>query len=191
MCDANTAAGRNRDLTLAVIATAKLDRATREAIVALCNSAFAHRLDHDFTNLFGLVTDSMHILGFENNSLVAHACWAERRLQAEGLPPLRTAYVDAVAAEPALQRCGIGSMVMERFAREAAAYQLQALSSEEAAGVYERLGWERWRGPTAARTQQRPRATPNDVILVRRTPITPALDLTSLLMADDRGGQPW
>jgi aminoglycoside 2'-N-acetyltransferase I len=80
---------------------------------------------------------------------------------------------------------------MQRFAEEAAGSELQALSSEEAIGFYERLGWERWRGPTAVRTPRGIRPTPNDTVLIRRTSTTPALDLTARLIADDRDGQPW
>jgi GNAT superfamily N-acetyltransferase len=163
----------------------------RDGIVALCNRAFAHDPAHDFTNLFDFVTDSMHLLASEAGELVGHACWAERRLQPEGLPPLRTAYVDAVATEPARQGRGIGSAVMDRFACEAEGYELQALSTDSAVGFYERLGWECWQGPTAARTPEGLRPTPDDIALVRRTATTHALDLTARLIANDRGGSPW
>jgi len=191
MRDTSESAGHRDDLRMTVVPTAALGAATREAIVALCNRAFAHDPTQDFTTLFDFVTDSMHVLAFANDVLVAHACWATRRLQPEGHPPLRTAYVDAVATEPALQGRGIGSAVMRRFAQEAEDCQMQALSTDSAAGFYERLGWERWRGPTAGRTLQGLQPTPDDFVLIRRTPTTPALDPATRLIADDRGGHPW
>ena len=191
MRDTSERAGRRDDLSVVVLPTAALTAATREAIVALCTRAFAHDSTHDFTTLFDFVIDSMHVLAREHDLLVGHACWAIRWLQPEGLPPLRTAYVDAVATEPACQGRGIGTAVMQRFAQEAAGCQLNALSSEQAVGFYERLGWERWRGPTAVRTPQGLQPTPDDIVLIRRTPTTPALDLTTRLIADDRGGPPW
>ena len=123
--------------------------------------------------------------------LVSHACFASRWLEAEGLPPLRTAYVDAVATEPALQGRGLGAAVMRRFAVEAAGYDLNALASERAVGFYERLGWERWKGPTAVRKPEGLEPTPEDTVLILRTPSTPALDLTARLIADERAEHPW
>lgn len=96
----------------------------------------------------------------------------------------------AVATEPACQGRGIGSAVMQQLAQAAAGCQLQALSTDNAAGFYERLGWERWRGPTAGRTPRGLQLT-DDLVLIRRTATTPALDLSSRLTADDRGGTPW
>jgi GNAT superfamily N-acetyltransferase len=183
---------RRRDLDLSVMPTADLTPALREEIVGVCNRAFAHDPAQDFTNLFvEYVTDSVHVIAFESEALVAHACYATRWLEPEGFEPLRTAYVDAVATEPGLQRRGIGRAVMERLAEEASGYQLNALSADEAVGFYERLGWERWQGPTAVRQPQGPEPTPNDIVLIRRTASTPPLDSTRLLIADYRKGQPW
>ena len=87
--------------------------------------------------------------------------------------PLRTAYVDAVATDSAFQGRGIGSAVMRRLADEAEREcELNALSSTQAAGFYERLGWERWRGPTAARTPQGWAFTPEDTVLILQTAST-------------------
>jgi aminoglycoside 2'-N-acetyltransferase I len=184
-------AGQRDDLSVMVLPTAALTAATRAEIVALCNRAFAQNPSADFSTLFDFVTASIHVLARENDVLVAHACWASRWLEPEGLPPLHTAYVDAVATEPARQGQGIGSCVMHRIAYETAGYQLQALSSERAIGFYERLGWERWQGPTAVRTPRGLQPTPDDIVLIRRTPTTPVLDLSRCLIADDRGGSPW
>ena len=190
MREPSEGAGHRDDLRVVVLPTAALNAATRGAIVALCNRAFAHDSSHDFTTLFDFVTDSMHVLAREGEVLVGHACWKTRWLEPEGLPPLRTAYVDAVATEPARQGRGIGSAVMRRLAQEAEDCQLQALSTDEAAGFYEHLGWERWRGQTAGRTAEGLQTT-DDIVLIRRTPTTPPLDLTTRLIADERGGSPW
>jgi GNAT superfamily N-acetyltransferase len=172
--------------------TAALTPALREAIVGVCSRAFADNPAQDFTNLFvEYVTDSVHVMAFEDGTLVAHACYATRWLEPEGFGSLRTAYVDAVATEPDLQKRGIGRAVMERLVREASGYELNALSADEAVGFYERLGWERWQGPTAVRKPQGPEPTPNDIVLIRRTASTPPLDSTRLLIADERKGQPW
>ena len=168
-----------------------LDASTRGAIIGLCNRAWGNDPEHDFAPLFELVTDSMHVIAYENDVLVSHACSAERWLEAEGLPPLRTAYVDAVATEPALQGRGFGAAVMRRFALEAAGYELNALASDRAVGFYEKLGWELWRGPTAVRRAQGVEPTPGENVLILRTASTPALDLTARLIADERAESAW
>jgi GNAT superfamily N-acetyltransferase len=181
-----------KEWTMSVMPTAALTPALREGIVGVCSRAYADNPSQDFTNLFvEYVTDSMHVMAFEGEVLVAHACYATRWLEPEGFEPLRTAYVDAVATEPDLQRRGIGRAVMQRLAEEASGYQLNALSSDEAVDFYERLGWERWQGPTAVRKPQGPEPTPNDIVLILRTASTPPLDSTRLLIADYRKGQPW
>ncbi len=172
---------------LTVRATADLTLAERDHIVALCTRAF----EQDFADLFDFVTNSMHVLAYRENRLIGHACWTTRWLQPDGHPALRTAYVDAVAIDPADQGQGIGSAVMRRVADEARDFALNALSSTQAVGFYERLGWERWRGPTAVRTPQGVVPTPEDTVLILRTATTPALDTAGLLIADPRGGQPW
>jgi aminoglycoside 2'-N-acetyltransferase I len=194
MAEMRAIAGAPDHLRIEVISTRALTAAMRAAISALCNRAFAH-VDgvHDFATLFAFVTDSRHVLASEGDTLVGHACWEVRRIQPKGLSPLRTAYVDAVATEPARQGRGIGSAVMRRFAAEAADCQLHALATDSAPGFYERLGWERWRGPLAARTPRGLEPTPvdGDIVLIHGTPTTPALDLTARLIAHDRPHHPW
>jgi len=185
--DAAAAADEPAGLALSIVPTAALTTEQRAEIVALCARAFAK----DFADLFDYVTHSLHVLARREGRLVGHACWSHRWLQPEGQPPLESAYVDAVATEPDCQRQGIGRAVMEHLAAAASGYQLNALHSNEAAGFYERLGWERWRGPTALRTASGLERTPGEIVLIRRTATTPALDLAGLLVADWRAGDPW
>ncbi len=58
---------------------------------------------------------------------------------------------------------------------------------------YERLGWEIWRGPTAMRTERGTIGTPEDdgLVMVRRTPATPKLDLDGPISCDRRPGDVW
>lgn len=171
---------------LSVIPTGELTCSARDAIVALCTRAF----DQDFANLFDFVSDSLHVLAYRDGTLIGHACWAARRLEPAGHAPLRTAYVDAVATDPAFQGRGVGSAVMERLMAEIQPYDLGGLSTPRVA-FYARLGWERWRGPTAMRTDDGLVATPDDTVMILRTPTTPPLDTTTLLIADYRPGQAW
>jgi aminoglycoside 2'-N-acetyltransferase I len=173
-------------LVLSVVPTRDLSAATTATIVALCTRAF----NRDFGNLFDFVTDSIHVLAHQDGVLAGHACWAKRRLEPAGIGPLETAYVDAVATELAMHGRGIGSAVIERLDAEIQAYPLGGLSTPRVS-FYTRLGWERWHGPTAVRAATGLIPTPDDTVMILRTPSTPPLDTSALLIADWRDGQPW
>ena len=130
------------------------------------------------------------MLAQEGRELVGHASWVTRPLQPEGLPPLPTAYVEAVATLPWRQGGGVGSAVMRRVAEEIVGYELGALSPARP-GFYERLGWERWRGPTAIRLGDGLIPTPGEEVMVLRLPLTPPLDVEAPITADWRPGELW
>src|SRR4051812_8002504 len=85
MAEMSEIAGAPDTLRLEVVSTRALTAAMREEIIAMCNRAFA-RVDgvHDFATLFAFVTDSMHVLAYEDDALVGHACWEVRRIEPEG-----------------------------------------------------------------------------------------------------------
>src|SRR5579864_3230979 len=95
-------------LQLTIAPTGALEPSVKAAIVDVCTRAFAE----DFSSLFDLVEDAQHVLANQEGRLVGHACWTTRWLQPEGCPPLRTAYVDAVAVDPACQGRGLGSAML-------------------------------------------------------------------------------
>jgi aminoglycoside 2'-N-acetyltransferase I len=76
-----------------------------------------------------------------------------------------------------------------------AGFELGALGTGRFS-FYERLGWERWRGPSYVRTPEGERATPDDdgALMVFRTPATPTdplLDLDARISCDWRSGDVW
>lgn len=172
--------------TIELTASVALSAAERAAIVALCEAAFAE----DFSQLFIHFARSWHVQARLDGAPISHACWVERWLQPAGAPVLRTAYIEAVATLPERQGQGYGKMVMERIAREIAPYELGALSPARP-GFYERLGWEHWRGPTAIRTDAGLLPTPEEEIMILRTPQTPPLDLDAAITAEWREGELW
>ena len=116
----------------------------------------------------------------------------ERTLEAAGRS-LRTGYVEAVATAPSHQGAGHGTAVMRRIGDEVeAVYELGALGTG-AFHFYERLGWERWLGPTAVRTPRGLERTPDDdgAMLVLRTSRTPPIDLAGPLTCEWRTGDVW
>ncbi len=115
-----------------------------------------------------------------------------RWLQPDGLPLLKTAYVDAVSVLPQLQGQGVGSTLMRRLAAEIdSAYQVACLETDRQS-FYTRLGWQAWRGPLAGRSDHGLVPTPNQGgILLQRLSATPALDFDSLLTIECQPGRIW
>jgi aminoglycoside 2'-N-acetyltransferase I len=71
-------------------------------------------------------------------------------------------------------------------------HEMGALSTGEH-GFYERLGWERWRGPTFVRRDGATVRTPDedDGIMVLRFGPTAAVDLGAALSCEARPGDDW
>ena len=151
---------------LASLSLAALSPGTRASIVRLCTAALAS----DCSSLFGFLSDSTHVLATLDGRLIGHACWTTRRLVPADLPPLRTAWVDAVVVDPAHQNVSVGTCVMRRVAELTADYDLRALGTEQAA-FFARLGWERWHGPTAGVLHD-----PLDSLMILGTETFPRLD---------------
>ena len=172
--------------SLRVLPVRELDRQARHQIIDLCTAAF----DEDFGQLFQVLPGSTHVLAERGGVLVGHACWVTRWLQPPRCRPLHTAYIEAVATAPPLQRQGIGSAIMRRVALEIAGYQLGALSPTEPA-FYVRLGWEAWRGPLAIRGPAGLIDTPDEGVMIYRSATTPPLELDGLLTAEWRPGELW
>ena len=181
-----------RGIQLEVVAASALDAHPRDEIIHLCESAY----QEDFSKLFEHLPDSVHILARdERGSLISHAEFVPRWLQAEGRDVMRTAYVEAVATVPGQQRKGLATAVLRRLLDVVAAdgnWDLAALSPSDAV-FYERRGWERWRGPLAIRRDGHIAPSPEDEqVMIRRLPRTPAtIDTTALLTAEWRQGELW
>jgi aminoglycoside 2'-N-acetyltransferase I len=169
--------------------TEDLDAATRDSIIQVCISAFQ---EEDFRNLFAYIPrGGRHFLAYRETELVSHAVVTTRWLQPEGLPLMRTAYVDAVATLPEVQGQGYGSAVMRRLAMSIDDYEIACLQTERT-GFYERLGWEAWRGPLAGRSEQGLVPTPERAgVMVLRLPHTPALDLEASLTIECQRERIW
>src|SRR5689334_6663695 len=87
-----------------------------------------------------------HFLLEDDAGLVGHASVVERRLYVADRP-IRTGYVEAVAIQPARQRHGFGTSLMEVVDQHiVAGFDLGGLGTGDQP-FYERLGWEVWKGP--------------------------------------------
>jgi len=173
--------------TLKVMKTKELNTDMRVQIISLCEDAHGA----DFSKLFEyLPWDGLHVIGYYQETMVAHAVRTTRWAQPEGLPPLKTAYIDAVSTRVEMQGRGIGSAVMRRIVAEAVQedYHICVLETDKPR-FYTRLGWEIWRGPLAGRSKNGLVPTPEAQghVLVMRLPRAPAMDLTGLLTIEDQG----
>jgi aminoglycoside 2'-N-acetyltransferase I len=177
-------------LSIKVRQTTAIDQKTRDAVIGVCLAATPTATG--FRELFALLPpDGQHLLGYHDGRLVSHAVVTTRWLQPAGLPLLRTAYVDAVATLPACQGRGFGSEVMRELASVVTDFDVACLETGKV-GFYERLGWERWRGPLAGRGADGLIPTPDqDGVMVLRLPRTPALDFETLLTIECQPVRIW
>jgi aminoglycoside 2'-N-acetyltransferase I len=137
-------------------------------------------------------TGGTHVIVDIDGSISSHASVVPRTLETGG-HALRTGYVEAVATWPDQQGRGLATEVMRATAGVVDAFELGALDTG-IPGFYERLGWERWLGPTAVRTERGGIRTPEEdgQVMIRRTRSTPAdLDLAAPISCDWRPGDAW
>lgn len=137
-------------------------------------------------------TGGIHVLVEDAGEILSHGSVVERTVEIGGVS-VRTGYVEAVATWPRQQRRGYASLVMEEV-RDLirGEYEIGALSTG-AHGFYERVGWERWTGPTFVRTATRSERTADDDggIMILRTPTSPPFDLAASIACDWRDGDVW
>lgn len=133
-----------------------------------------------------------HVVILDGGAPISHAAVVPRVLEAAGRA-LRTGYVEGVATAPGRQGQGLGTLAMRALVPILKDnFELGALSTGRF-GFYERLGWERWRGPTFARSGRRLLRTENDddALMVLRFGPSLELDLTSPISCEARSGDPW
>jgi aminoglycoside 2'-N-acetyltransferase I len=183
---------RTRQPVTRRILTADLGPAEIDAIRAILWSAFA-------SDGYGFTEDDwqhglggVHVVAEADGRIVAHGSVVPREIHVGGRP-LAAGYVEAVATDPARQGRGFGTAVMRDVGEVIrAGYELGVLGTGEHR-FYERLGWRTWRGPSAVRTKDGERRTPDEdgYILVLATPASPPLDLDAPISCDWRPGDVW
>ena len=173
-------------LSIERVRTASLAPRVFEQVQALCKEAYAEDLAHYFVD----IGPGVHLLGWHGPALVSHLMWVDRPLYLEGRETLRSAYVELVATRTRDLRHGYATKLMQRLALELGAYDLAALSPSGTT-LYDRLGWERWRGPLSVRTAGGLVPSPDEELMVLRLAGSPELDLNAPLAVDWRPGEVW
>ncbi len=177
-------------VTVGMAATEELTADQRAEIVAVCNAA--NHTD-EFWKLFEVFvrTGGRHFYATHGRAIVSHAVVNPRGVQPEGMPVLRTAYLDAVATAPIYQGQGYGTAVMQLLAQSIDDFDIACLQTDEP-GFYDRLGWELWQGPLAGRSDQGLVPTPDQHgVMVHRLPRTPPLDLGAMLSIEWQPDRFW
>ncbi|MGI9272771.1 MAG: GNAT family N-acetyltransferase [Woeseiaceae bacterium] len=167
--------------------TSELSDNQYEEFIEMCCAAYGE----DMASILKKVGAGWHVLGTLDGALVSHAMWVVRELQTGSGHELNTAYVEAVATLPEHQGRGFATIVMQHLQNEMYEYEFSALSPADTT-LYERLGWEHWRGELFIRSGGQLEATPDESILVMRLPRTPDnVSLNDSLSAEWRPGEVW
>ena len=174
-------------MSFRIVRTTHLTPHERDELLALCRAAY----DEELADYLDAAGPGVHLLGRLDDRLVSHVMLVERALQPEGLPPLRTGYVELVATHPELQGRGYASTLMREVPALLAPFELGALAPSDPA-FYARFGWEEWTGPLAVRTPRGVEPTPDEALMILRLPQSPAsLDVTRGASIEWRRGEVW
>jgi aminoglycoside 2'-N-acetyltransferase I len=133
-----------------------------------------------------------HVTVSEAARLVAHAAVVPRTIYI-GDEALNAGYVEGVATTPDRQRRGLGSRVMSELATTIRSLYAIGVLSTDRSSFYERLGWERWRGPSYVRSGGNllRTADEDEGLLVLRFGASAGIPLDQAIACDSRTGDDW
>lgn len=174
---------------LQLLATDDIPARVLRCIRALLDDAFDGAFsDDDWAHALG----GWHVLVTLDGALVAHASAVPRAMDI-GERSLRSGYVEAMATTPNVQGAGHGAhamyTLMQVLRRE---FDIGLLSTSRH-GFYERLGWERWQGPTFVfRDGRRVRTEDeDDGIMALRFGVSADVSLADPIACLSRTGDDW
>ena len=133
-----------------------------------------------------------HVVALDSETVVSHAAVVPREIRVDG-QPFHAGYVEGVGTRPSRQREGLASLVMAEVSRQVQSrFELGVLSTG-LHDFYQRLGWERWQGPTFVRDGgELIRTEDEDAgIMALRFGLSRAIDLTAPISCDRRPGDDW
>jgi aminoglycoside 2'-N-acetyltransferase I len=166
-----------------------LDASTARQARALMDRAFdGDFADGDWEHAVG----GHHAVVVSGGLVLAHAAVVRRTLWVDDRP-VATGYVEAVATSPEHQGEGHGTAAMQAIADLIARHHEIGVLSTGEHRFYERLGWQRWQGPTYVRRADGDERSEedDDGIMVLLHPRSPAVDLTARLTCEERPGDDW
>lgn len=144
--------------------------------------------DEDWEHTYG----GWRVVAFDDGAPVSHAAVVPRRLQVAERT-FQVGYVEAVATPVERRRQGLGALVMTHATKLVqTTFEMGALSTGSHS-FYERLGWERWRGPSYVRDGVALVRTPDedDGLMVLRYGPSAEIDLAAPIVCERRSGDDW
>jgi aminoglycoside 2'-N-acetyltransferase I len=156
---------------------------------ALLDEAFDGGLsDEDWEHARG----GWHVIAFEEQRPLAHAAVVPRTLTVGGRP-WASGYVEGVATAQQRRGEGLGSVVMTALMHELRSRFTFGALSTGSHHFYERLGWERWQGPTFVQDRGTRYRTveDDDGLMVFRFGPSRDIDLRAPITCDARPGDDW
>jgi aminoglycoside 2'-N-acetyltransferase I len=180
--------------TVMSMPTPEVPPARLAEIRALLDAAFVDDpeggfTDDDWTHTVG----GLHVVVLEGGLVVAHAALVSRTIEVDGVP-FRTGYVEGVATLRRRRGEGLGTLAMEPITDQTRRAEELGVLGTGAYRFYERLGWERWQGPSFVRRRDgsvERTAKDDDGLMVLRTGPSAAIDLASSITCHDRPGDCW
>jgi aminoglycoside 2'-N-acetyltransferase I len=133
-----------------------------------------------------------HVAVVDDGVTVSHAAVVARSLDVADRA-VRVGYVEGVATAPSRRREGLGTLAMTELSQVVRReFEMGALSTDRH-GFYERLGWERWQGPTFVRRGSRSIRTEDedDGLMVLRFGPSADVELSARLTCEGRDGDDW
>jgi aminoglycoside 2'-N-acetyltransferase I len=177
-----------QELRIEVVRHTDLAPEALAEILALAQRAY----DRNLTSYYYHLPAPTHVIAYLEGAIVSHALWVTRWLQVSDGPLLRTAYVELVATEPSYQRRGFAAAVMRKLVDAVQDFDLAGLCpSDRGVQLYERLGWQFWRGPLSIRTAYGLLPTPGEQMMFLSLPATPHLAPTLPISAEWRPDDLW
>ena len=166
---------------------------TLDVVRAICDAAFAGDPDGEFEDDdWDHALGGWHVVVEEEGEVLAHAAVVLRTLHVASTQ-FRTGYVEAVATRPGRHGEGLGSLAMieigEIIRRE---FEMGVLGTGRWS-FYERMGWERWQGPTFVRrgaVDVRSEYDDDGVMVLRFGP-SAEVDRRRPITCEERPGDDW
>ena len=133
-----------------------------------------------------------HVIVLDGSTPVCHAACVPRLLEAAGRQ-YHAGYVEGVATTRGMRRKGLATLALSQLdSLIRKEFDMGALSTG-CHSLYERVGWERWRGPTFARRGDELIRTEedDDGVMVLRFGPSLELDLAAPISCEPRSGDHW
>ena len=189
MSPSNEPSNEPGNVEVRLLASDELSDAVRTTIRALMWASFDDFSEDDWSHGIG----GVHVVAFDGDRPIGHASVVTRNVYV-GDEVFVGGYLEAVGVDARYRGRGVGGVVVGAADEVVERRHPVAALSTSKHSFYERLGWERWLGPTFVvdvgggwrRTEDEDAG-----VMVLRPAGSPVSDLTVPIAVDDRSGDAW